>query len=177
METILQILSQPFVWGLALGLLVAAFVWKSSWSATSTLKAEVRRLKTEQDEMQSHLRTHLKISATGNEQLQGELESLKKQNENLRVTLLGLQQKPGRTEIRQWQIMETAVVRMREQAPGFASAWEQAVRTATEEMEASESGFTKLMRKVLPGSSPAGRVDETEKVSLMAPPDNSQKDQ
>ena len=80
----------------------------------------------------------------------------KEQNENLRVNIAALQQRPGRAEARQLQILETAVARMREQAPGFAQAWELAVRQATADQDAAESGFTKLIRKVLP-SSPVGR--------------------
>ena len=167
MDTLFQILSQPFIWGLGLGLLIAGFLWKSGWTARSVLKAEVKRLDESQRELQSHLNTHLKISATGNDQLQRELQTLKEQNENLRVNLQGLQQKPGRPEIRQWQIMEFAVARMREQAPGFAPAWEQAMRAATADLEASESGFTKLLRKVLPSSPASGRVEESETISLM----------
>jgi Rod binding domain-containing protein len=56
---------------------------------------------------------------------------------------------------------------MREQAPGFAPAWEQAMRAATADLEASESGFTKLLRKVLPSSPASGRVEESETISLM----------
>ena len=34
--------------------------------------------------------------------------------------------------------------------PGFAQAWELAVRQATADQDAAESGLTKLIRKVLP---------------------------
>jgi hypothetical protein len=40
---------------------------------------------------------------------------------------------------------------MREQAPGFAPAWEKAVRQAEGELEAGESGLKKLVRRVIPG--------------------------
>ena len=40
---------------------------------------------------------------------------------------------------------------MREQAPGFAPAWEKALRQAETDMEAADSGLMKLVRRVLPG--------------------------
>lgn len=177
MDILLQLLAMPFTWGLGLGLLIAAFIWKSGWTAKSVLKSEIKRAMESQRELQSHLNTHLKISATGNDQLQKELVVLKEQNENLRVTVAGLQQKPGRSEIRQWQIMELAVSRLREQAPGFAAAWEQAMRAATSDLEASESGFTKLMRKVLPGSLSLPRADEMDPIQVMDSPRAAPKSQ
>ena len=47
---------------------------------------------------------------------------------------------------------------MREQAPGFAPAWEQALRQGELDVDAAESGLVKLVRRVVPGlsnSSPA----------------------
>ncbi len=156
MDTFWPVLSHPFTWGLALGLLIAAFVLKSALSTKSHLNREIKRLKDELDQLQKHLNTHLKITASGNDRLEKDLSSLKEQNENLRVNIAALQQRPGRAEARQLQILETAVARMREQAPGFAQAWEQAVRQATADQDAAESGLTKLIRKVLPGAPSAG---------------------
>jgi hypothetical protein len=45
---------------------------------------------------------------------------------------------------------------MREQAPGFAPAWEKAVRQAEAELEAGESGLKKLVRRVIPGLGTGG---------------------
>ena len=130
METFWPVLSHPFTWGLGLGLLIAAFVLKSALSTRAHLNREIKRLKDEHDQLQQHLNTHLKITASGNDRLEKDLSSLKEQNENLRVNIAALQQRPGRAEARQLQILETAVARMREQAPGFAQAWELAVRTS-----------------------------------------------
>jgi hypothetical protein len=40
---------------------------------------------------------------------------------------------------------------MREQAPGFAPAWEQALRQGEQEVDAADSGLVKLVRRVIPG--------------------------
>lgn len=146
-----EILKSPFVWGLALGLLVAGFILKNAISSKLQLKREIRRVESEMRDMQSHLNTQMKITATGNDTLTKQIEELRVQNENLRVTLAALQNKADKAEQRQFRIQEMAVSAMREQAPGFAGAWEKAMRQAESEMNSAENGFTKLMRKVVPG--------------------------
>ena len=151
MDYLTAALNQPFTWGLLIGLLIAGFIWKAGFTARRHNARELKRVMTDLQDLQGHLNTQLKINASGNETLLGELESLRRQNEALRVTNAGLQQKPGRAEQRLLQIQEIAIRAMREQAPGFAPAWEKAVRQAEAEIEASESGFQKLVRRVLPG--------------------------
>lgn len=157
METFNAAMQQPFTWGLLLGLLIAAFIWKAGFTARRHAARELKRLDSESKELQSHLNTQLKINASGNQGLQDELTTLREQNETLRVNNAALQQKPGRAEQRQLQVYEIAIRSMREQAPGFAAAWEKAIRHGESEVEASESGFKKLVRRVMPalGNTPA----------------------
>lgn len=151
MDLFTQLIQNPFTWGLLLGLLIAAFIWKSGFSARRNVARDLKRVEVEMKNLQSHLNTQLKINASGNESLQTELESLRRQNETLRVNNAALQQKPGRAEQRLLQIQEIAIRSMREQAPGFASAWEKALRQGEAEVNASESGLAKLVRRVIPG--------------------------
>ena len=149
-QTIIEILQNHFTWGLLLGLLLTAFVWKSGFTARRHAIREFKRVAAENRELQGHLNTQLRINASGNGALQNELESLRRQNESLRVNNAALQQKPGRGEMRLLQIYEIAVRSMREQAPGFAPVWEKALRQGEAEVEAAESGLRKLVRRVLP---------------------------
>jgi hypothetical protein len=151
MEILTAALQSPFTWGLLLGILIAAFIWKSGFTARRHAARELKRVELEMKDLQSHLNTQLKINASGNEALQAELKTLKLQNETLRVNNSSLQQKPGRAEQRQLQVYEIAIRMMREQAPGFAPAWEKALRQGETEVDAAESGLVKLVRRVIPG--------------------------
>lgn len=151
MDLLHKALQEPFSWGLMVGLLIAGFLWKSGFTARRQAAREIKRLEAEMKELQGHLNTQLKINATGNESLQAELNALKQQNETLRVNNATLQQKPGRAEQRQLQIYDIAIRAMREQAPGFAPAWEKALRHGEAEVDAAESGLKKLVRRVIPG--------------------------
>ena len=151
-----QYLKDPFTIGLLLGLAVAAVAWKSGFSTRRRLARDIRKLENDMRELQGHLNTQLKINAQGNDTLQRELEELRRQNENLRVSVATLQSKPGKAELRHFQVTESAVRMMREQAPGFAPAWEKAMRQAETDLEAGESGLKKLVRRVIPGIGNSG---------------------
>ncbi len=162
---IVEYLTHPFSLGLLLGLLITFFTWKSGFAAKRNLKKENKRLVDEHKELQQHLNTQLKVNAEGNDTLQKKLEELREQNENLRVNISTLQNKPGRAEIRQLQIMENSVALMREQAPGFAQAWERALKQAEAEHSEAEGGLKKLVQKVLPrlGGSQTEEADSDDK--------------
>jgi uncharacterized membrane-anchored protein YhcB (DUF1043 family) len=130
--------------------MIAAFLWKSGFTARRTLKRELKRLQIEIQNLQSHLNTHLTITASGTQTLQSDLESLRRQNETLRANIAALQHKPGPAEQRLLHVYEVAIRTMREQAPGFAPVWENALRQGEAEANAAESGFKKLIRRVLP---------------------------
>lgn len=163
MEFIIDLLKVPFVWGLLLGLLIAFFIWKSGFSARRVLKKEISRVETESKELQQHLNTHLKVQAEGADTIHSQLDQLKEQNENLRINIATLQQKPGKTELRHLHVLENAVGLMREQAPGFAQAWEKALRQADLDYAESEGGLKKLVRKVLPAISTTAVTQDDEK--------------
>jgi len=174
MEPLQAVLQHPFTWGLLLGLLIAGFLWKSGFSARRNIARELKRVEGELKNLQNHLNTQLKITASGNESLQVELESLRKQNEVLRVNQAALQQKPGRAELRQLQVHEIAIRTMREQAPGFAPAWEKALRQAEQDVDAAESGLAKLVRRVIPGLGTSTTAPPT-LLTTEEPPENQSK--
>ena len=167
MEFIQNYLLTPFSAGLFLGLLVVFYTWKSGFSARRVLKKEISRLKDESKELEQHLKTHLKVQAEGADHIQKQLEDLREQNETLRVNISTLQQKPGKAELRHLHIVENAVGVMREQAPGFAQAWEKAMRQAQAEQAEAEGGFKKLVKKILPAlnttSTPPSEVNDDDK--------------
>lgn len=166
MEYFLDLIKEPFIWGFLLGLLLTFFVWKSGFSARRTLKKEIIRIQHESKDLQNHLNTHLKVQAEGSGNLQTKLDSMRDQNETLRVNIANLQQKPGKSELRHLHIVENAVGIMREQAPGFAQAWEKALRQAESDHADAEGGLKRLVRKVLPAigtTTPMQEVDLQEK--------------
>lgn len=164
MDTFVNIISQPFTWGLMVGLFLVIMTWKLMRKDVTSLRSENARISKENQELQGHLNTQLKINSKGNEQLQQQLDELREQNENLRVNLSTVGQKAGRAEMKQLHLMETAVTVMREQAPGFAPAWERAMREAENTHEAAEGGLKKLMRKVLPGGKPVQAIEDREPI-------------
>ena len=102
----------------------------------------------------------MKITSEGNRTLEKELEKLKKENENLRVSVKTLGQKPGRAEIRLLNIYDGALRKVMARVPGFSNAWEAALAEAEREYEENEKGIKAIVRKVL-GPSLSHSVSKT----------------
>jgi len=86
------------------------------------------------------------------------LLALKQENENLRISVQTLGQKPGRAELRLLNIYDAALRKMMLQAPGFSSAWEVSLREAEKEYEENEKGLKSIIKKVF-GPSITQHVD------------------
>ena len=155
-------LTHPFVLGLGLGLVLMIIVWVQGILKRRSLVREIANLK-------NHLHTHMEISAKGNESNKNELETLKKQAENLRMTVATLKAKPGRTELRTLHIYDKAIHLMFERAPGFAPAWEGILKEAEQDMQDTEKGFFPLMRKVFRPSLPQGTQSNDSQPGVTTP--------
>ena len=122
----------------------------------------IRKHKKELKEYQDHLERQMKITDAGNKTLMADMEALKKENENLRISVKTLGQKPGRAELRQFNIYDNALRKMMLQAPGFSSAWESALQEAEREYEESEAGFKNIIGKVFGSGSSANDTVQIE---------------
>ncbi|WP_372999743.1 hypothetical protein [Sulfurimonas sp.] len=125
---------------------------------------EVGAYKKELKEYKEHLNRQMKITNEGSKNLEKDLEQAKKENENLRISVKTLGQKPGRSELRLLNIYDGALRKMMLKAPGFSSAWEVALQEAEREYEENEKGFKSIIKKVFGPSiaqnSESGHIDQ-----------------
>ena len=135
------IIAHPFVSGLCCGLIVALAAVIEGRLRSHEIHKELELLK-------KHLYTQMEINIKGTGAIKDELEDLRKQNENLRITVSSLKDKPGRSEVRVLHIYDKAVHLMNERAPGFAPAWESCVKEAESEVIKTETGFLPFIKKV-----------------------------
>ncbi len=119
-------------------------------AALSYLKSllTIRNHKKELKEYKEHLDRQMKITNAGSTNLVSELEKVKQENENLRISVQTLNQKPGRAELRLLNIYDAALRKMMSQAPGFSTAWENSLQEAEREYEANETGLKSIVSKV-----------------------------
>jgi hypothetical protein len=128
---------------------------------------EVSAYKKEIKEYKEHLNRQMKITNEGSKNLEEELVRLKKENENLRVSLQTLSQKPGRAEVRLLNIYDGALRKMMMRAPGFASAWEMSLQEAEHEYQENEKGFKSIVKKVFgPSLTSNSQMHTTDKISM-----------
>ena len=157
MDILLTVFSSPFVWGLLLGLVFAAWAFFSGWGTKRALRKEVQRL-------ENALRTQTEVSTAGRQTLLNENAELKKVNENLRISLATLQSKPEKAELRQLHVYDKAVHLMYERAPGFSSAWESALKEAQGDLDKTASGLLPFIRRIIHPSLSSSR-------NALPPPD------
>lgn len=129
MDKLIDLFSKPFVWGLCLGLL---FFVLSAWSHFKT-KRELRRYR-------KHLSDKLELEARQYEIVRREKEAVARENENLRLRVGQLNEKPEQKMLRDLEVLSRAEKRMILQAPGFAAAWETAKAASIEELTAEDQG-------------------------------------
>ena len=163
----MALISNPFAKGLAIGLVICIIIYIRGYFRRNELTKEINRLR-------SHLHTKLEIDSSENERRKTELDRLKQERDNLRITVQSLNQKPGRKEIRQYFIYQTALDIMFEKAPGFAPAWQITLKEAEGLFEKSEKGVVPLLKRLMP-STPDKQAEEYEKISRISLEDTSQK--
>jgi hypothetical protein len=162
----MTLISNPFAKGLILGIVFCMVIYIRGWLRRRELSQEVDRLR-------NHLHTKLEIDSTENERRKNEMSRLKQERDNLRITVQSLNQKPGRKEIRQYYIYQTALDIMIEKAPGFAPAWQVTLKEAENLFEKSESGVVPLLKRLMPTSTDK-QAEEYEKISRLSIADKLQ---
>ena len=118
------------------------------------------RLKMEHSRYRRMLSDKMEIDAASVSKQKGELEALRKENENLRVKVQSLSAQPEQKLAREVEIYARAEKKMTVAAPGFASPWEQAKQAAWQELgeeETGKSGPRTLFQRFFGGSSEAAR--------------------
>jgi hypothetical protein len=143
---ITNILTNPFLRGLTIGLLVALILWVRGLLKTRELNGNLKKLR-------EHLHTKLEIDSAENERRKEEMEKVKQERDNLRNMVQVLNQKPGRQELRQVQVYQKAIEIMFEKSPGFAPAWQITVREAEEELKRAERGIIPFFKRMTTSSS------------------------
>lgn len=156
----MSIVNTPFVWGLLLGLFFSGFVALRGYLRRRELMRDIERLK-------SHLHTKLEIDGADNERRKQAMITITQERDNLRMTVQALNHKPGRKEIRQYYIYQTALDIMFEKAPGFAPAWQITLKEAEHLFEKSEQGVVPLLKRLMPTSTNK-QVEELEKISRIS---------
>ena len=122
-----------FSLGLIIGIIIA-------FLAVLIMALHLRSIKKEKDKeiakYKGIVHNMMKGEAEELKNIRAENEELRKANENLRVSLNAMREKPGRKEAERLQIMQKAIDRLMLNSPGFSTAWQSAVQESSEEIEA-----------------------------------------
>ena len=124
-----HILFQPFALGLELGLFLTALaLWR------------VVRLMMEFGRFKQHLGDRLELEAGSAQKVKKELETLRRENEQLRLRVGTFNAMPEGRLQQDLEVYARAEKRMLVNVPGFAPAWENAKAAAQAELTEEDAG-------------------------------------
>jgi len=126
------------------------------------LACEVKKAKGDAEKYKTMLTERMEVESEGISKMKAETEKLRKENENLRISLQTYSQKPGRKELSRLQVYQTAVDRLTLNSPGFGSAWQAALKESEEEFEKTFLGQIPFIRKLIPTKTDATVIKEIE---------------
>ncbi len=152
-------LSNPFTRGLLIGLVACLAVWVRSLIKTRELNRQLLKLR-------EHLHTKLEIDSEENERRKEKLTTVSQERDNLRNMIQILNQKPGRQELRQFQVHQKALEIMFEKAPGFAPTWQITLKEAEEEMKNTEKGIIPFLKRMTSAAAGGNQPDNSHKKQL-----------
>ncbi|MCF7933421.1 MAG: hypothetical protein K9M84_07965 [Spirochaetia bacterium] len=131
-----------FLIGLGIGLLLFIISVIAHAHTKNVHKKEIQKIKqivTQKMDLESDSLSQLKTDIT----------ALKEQNEHLRVSLRSMSQKTTKKEMTRFQIYERAIEIMSLKAPGFAPAWQTALRESEEEFDKVFFGLKPFKRRAV----------------------------
>ncbi len=133
-----------FLIGLGIGLLLCIISLINTARVKSKYKKEIQKIK-------NIVSQKLDIESDSLTSMKQEIKDLKEQNENLRVSIRSMAGKTTKKEMTRFQVYDRAIEIMSLKAPGFAPAWQTALRESEEEMDKVFLGFKPFMRKAVSG--------------------------
>lgn len=149
-----------FIYGF---LLCGIFLVQSLYGHWKT-KRELKRYK-------GMLSDKLDLDSKQSQDINKERASLKQENENLRMQIARLNERPDNKMQRELEILARAEKQMVISAPGFAPAWEMAKSTALGQLESEEKGHSfpqKIFRKLIGSGSTQTNVALPESAAAAA---------
>ncbi len=147
------------VLGLAVALVLAIVLSVKNGTEKKQIKQEIEKYK-------KMLQDRMELESDGIAKLKEENAVLKKENENLRISLTTMSQKPGRKEMKMLDIYQTAAERLSINSPGFAPVWQAALKESENDFQKIFKGFTPYLRKHISKASDAVLIESDDEKDM-----------
>jgi len=150
---------QQLLIGLGIGIAIAIVVLISMSARAHKKDLEHKR---EVNKLKNMLTDRMDLESEGLQKLKAEVEILKKENENLRITVSTYSQKPGRREVTRLHVYQLAADRLTLNSPGFGAAWQAALKESEDEFQKTYTGIQPFIRKIIPIKTDAQIINQLE---------------
>jgi len=153
-----EICMQSFLIGLGIGVVLAIVL-----VVIMSVKRHQENLAVskETERLKRMLTDRMDLESDGLSKLKEQNEDLKKQNENLRITLGTYSQKPGRKEVARLHVYQLAVDRLTINSPGFGAAWQAALKDSEDEFQKTYVGVQPFIKRLIPIKTDAAVLPQT----------------
>jgi len=149
---------QNFLIGLGIGVVLAIVL-----VVVMSVKRhkEMLAVKQESERLKRMLTDRMDLESEGLSKLKEQNDELKKQNENLRISLSTYSQKPGRKEVSRLHVYQLAVDRLTINSPGFGAAWQAALKESEDEFQKTYVGVQPFIKRLIPIKTDAAVLPRT----------------
>ncbi len=149
---------QNFLIGLGIGVVLAIVL-----VVVMSIKRhkELLAVSKETERLKRMLTDRMDLESEGLSKLKEQNEELKKQNENLRISLNTYSQKPGRKEVARLHVYQLAVDRLTINSPGFGAAWQAALKESENEFQRTYVGVQPFIKRLIPIKTDAAVLPQT----------------
>jgi MFS superfamily sulfate permease-like transporter len=149
---------QNFLIGLGIGVVLAIVL-----VVVMSLKRhkEILVATKETERLKRMLTDRMDLESEGLSKLKEQNEELRKQNENLRISLNTYSQKPGRKEVARLHVYQLAVDRLTINSPGFGAARQAALKESEDEFQRTYVGVQPFIKRLIPIKTDAAVLPQT----------------
>ena len=148
--------------GLSAGLIICLLIFIIMSFKQISLKKKYAKIN---KKLKNMLIDKMDVESEGLSGIKAELEKLRKENENLRISLNIAMQNPSNKSTIRLEVLQNAIDKIMLSSPGFGTAWTAALQEAEDEISAIYAGKKPFFKRLFMGQTRQKSISDTSETS------------